>query len=289
MGFFDDLGLGAATPGTLTSLFDPGDLLGTDRAKKAKAAAEQAEAQQLAAATGAESELRRATEAGQAFLAPFGEVGLTGVEQAGFLTDPQAQFEFLQQNPLFQLSLDEAQRQTQQQAASRGRLSAGDTLQQLSQNVLLSAQPLISEQKRSIVDLLNLGSGTSRAQANVELGLGSDVAGLIQDRGDITAGGIAARNQIQANTTAQQNQLAATIFGAFSDPRLKKNKQIIGIQNGFNVWSWDWNDLANKLGLKGSAFGVMAHEVLASMPEAISYDRGFMKVDYQMIGVDHAA
>ena len=40
MGFFDDLGLGAATPGTLTSLFDPADLLGTDRAKKAKKAAE---------------------------------------------------------------------------------------------------------------------------------------------------------------------------------------------------------------------------------------------------------
>lgn len=289
MGFFDDLGLGAATPGTLTSLFDPGDLLGTDRAKKAKKAAEQAEAEQLAAATGAQSELRRAAEEGQGFLAPFGDVGLTGVEQAGFLTDPEAQFDFLQNNPLFQLALENANTQTQQTAAAGGRLSAGDTLQQLSNNVLLSAQPLISQQKGSIADILNFGSGIARSQANTALGVGSDVAGLIQDRGDIVAGGICARNQIQANTTAQQNQLAATIFSAFSDPRLKTNKQIIGTQNGFNVWSWDWNDLASKLGLKGSAFGVMAHEVLASMPEAISYDRGFMKVDYQMIGVDHAA
>ena len=43
---------------------------------------------------------------------PFQGLGAQGVEQAGFLTDPQAQFDFLQSNPLFQSALDNANQQT---------------------------------------------------------------------------------------------------------------------------------------------------------------------------------
>ena len=96
-------------------------------------------------------EVEAAREAGLGFLQPFQQVGEQGLGQAGFLTDPTAQFEFLQQNPLFQAALEQAQTATMGQAAARGRLSAGDTLQQLSQNVLTAAQPLISGQKQSIM------------------------------------------------------------------------------------------------------------------------------------------
>lgn len=134
-------------------------------------------------------ETQRASAQGLEFLQPFGDLGQTGVDQAGFLTDPQAQFDFLQNNPLFQMSLENANTQTQNLAAARGRLSAGDTLQQLSQNVLLSAQPLIARQKQSIGDLLNLGTGVSRAQANTAIGTGSDITNLITSQGDISAAG----------------------------------------------------------------------------------------------------
>lgn len=285
MGFLSSLGLGAATPGTLTSLFDPGDLAGTDRAKRAREASKLAEGEQDSALLLAQEELRRATGEAQGFLAPFGDVGQQGVDLAGFLTDPSQQSSFLQSNPLFQLGLDNLNRQTNQSAASRGRLSAGDTLTQLQQNATLAGQPLIQDQKQSIIDLLNFGSGTSRAQANTALGLGSGISGLIQDRGNVAASGIAGRNQIQADTTANQNQLAGTIFKAFSDPKLKTNKKVIGEKSGFKLWSWTWNKLANELGLFGESKGVMADEVLIKNPEAISYDRGFMKVNYSAIGV----
>jgi len=284
MGFLRDSGLGAATPGTLTSLVDPGDLAGTDRAKRAKEASKLAEAEQRDALDRAIAETQRATAEGQGFLQPFGSVGLTGVEQAGFLTDPQAQFDFLQNNPLFQMGLDNANRQTLQSAAARGRLSSGDTLQRLNENALLTAQPLIGQQKQSIADLLNFGSGIARSQSNTALGQGSSVSNLIQDQGNVAAAGIQGRNQIQADTTANQNQLAAQIFGSFSDPALKTNIKKTGSKNGFNTYSWDWNELANKIGLSGSDTGVMADEVKAIKPEAVAIDRGFMKVNYSMIG-----
>lgn len=284
MGFLRKAGLGAATPGSLTSLFDPGDLAGTQRASDASDASKAAQAEQEDALGRAIAETQRASAEGQGFLSPFGDVGLAGVEQAGFLTDPQAQFDFLQNNPLFQLGLDNANTQTNKFAAARGRLSAGDTLQQLNNNALLTAAPLIAGQKQSIADLLNFGSGIARSQANTALGQGSAVSNLIESQGNVAAAGIQGRNQIQADTTANQNQLAATIFGQFSDPSLKTNIKHTGNENGFNTYTWDWNKLASELGLTGSSAGVMADEVKLKTPEAVTIDRGFMKVNYDMIG-----
>ncbi len=110
-------------------------------------------------------------------LDPFQTIGQQGLDQAGFLTDPKAQFDFLQSNPLFQLGLDNANQQTQKSAASRGRLSSGDTLQQLSNNALLVAQPLIAGQKQSIGDLINTGVGVAGSQGNLRTGQGAASAG----------------------------------------------------------------------------------------------------------------
>ena len=117
MGFIDkvvgnklaDKGLGGLTPGSLTSVFDPGDLLGTDRASRKKKASQAAQAAQEDALGRSITETQRASEEGQGFLQPFGDVGLGGVEQAGFLTDQQAQFDFLQDNPLFQAAQQQGQ------------------------------------------------------------------------------------------------------------------------------------------------------------------------------------
>jgi hypothetical protein len=273
-----------STEGTIRTALDPGDFSGQHAGAKAKDASKAAEAAQQDALGRSIAETRRATEEGQGFLAPFGGVGLQGVEQANFLTDPKAQFDFLQNNPLFQMGLDNANRQTQQSAASRGRLSSGDTLQELNQNALLTASPLIQSQKQSIGDLLNFGGGIATNQANTAIGEGSQISNAFENQGNITSAGIQSRNKIQADTTANQQQLAGQIFSMFSDPALKTNIKSTGSKNGFNTYSWDWNELANKVGLSGSGVGVMADEVKAIKPEAVTIDRGFMKVNYNMIG-----
>lgn len=155
------------------------------------------------ASNAAESSARASKEASDAqilagkeastLLDPFQAAGQQGLEQSSFLTDPKAQFDFLQNNPLFQ----QIQAQNQQvtgdaqdalfkTAAARGRLSAGDTIQQVNQlgensarNLLLSAQPLISNQKQSIGDLLNLGVNVAGNQGNLRTGQGASLAGGI--------------------------------------------------------------------------------------------------------------
>ncbi len=130
-----------------------------------------------------------ASDEASALLDPFQQLGQQGLDQSQFLTDPQAQFDFLEGNPLFQSALSNANTQTNKLAAARGRLSSGDTLQRLSDNTLLSAAPLIQQQKQSIGDLLNIGQNVAANQGNLRTGKGAALAGGIVGGSNARSGG----------------------------------------------------------------------------------------------------
>ena len=252
-------------------------LTGKDAAKASERAAET----QAGAGLAAIEEGKAAATRAQEFFTPFAGAAERGVEASQFLADPQAQFDFLQGNPLFNLALENANQQTLQSASAGRRLSFGDTLQQLSNNVLLSASPLIDRQREDITNLLNLGTNVATSQANIETGQAANTQNLITDIGASTAAGqVGGAN---ARTAGAQNLLTAglTAGAIFSDERLKTNKKIIGKKHGHNWWSWDWNELAGKLfGLSGGSQGVMAQEVVATKPNAIELEGLFYKVNY---------
>ena len=87
----------------------------------------------------------------------------------------------------------------------------------------------------------------------------------------------------QANATNQGlTSLAATaaMYAAMSsDERLKENIKPIGeTQSGRQVYSWDWNKEANKLGLEGSSHGVLAQENKdIAIKDPVT---GYLAVDY---------
>ena len=186
------------------------DFAGDEGAK----AAQRAAGTQAAAGRDAIIAQQEAAQRGQEFLSPFTQIGQQGIDQAGFLTDPNAQFDFLQSNPLFQMGLDNANRVTQQSAASRGRLSAGDTLEQLNNNALLTAQPLINQQSQNIRGLLNVGTGIAGSQANIETGLGANVGGLLTDIGAAQAAGQVGAANARTAGTQQLLNIAGTLGGA---------------------------------------------------------------------------
>lgn len=219
----------------------------------------------------------------QEFLSPFAGVGQRGIEESSFLANPQAQFDFLQNNPLFQLALENANRGTSQTAAAGGRSSFGTTQQDFFNNALLSAQPLIAQQRQDIGNLLNLGTGVAGSQANIETGLGATTTGLLTDIGATQAGGVVGASNAEQQAFQNLLNLGTTAgAAAFSDERLKTNKKLIGERNGHMWWSWDWNELAGAmLGLFGSSEGVMAQLVIKYNPNAVTTDdSGFYKVNY---------
>lgn len=262
---------------------DPLDLFGFQSARAAEAAASDAAAIQQLAGEEAIAAQRAATERGLGFFEPFAGAAQRGVEGAEFLANPEAQFEFLQNNPLFNLALENANQRTLQSASAGRRLSFGDTLQQLSSNVLLSAQPLIDRQRQDVTNLLQFGGDIATSQANIATGQEARIGDITTDIGASNAAALLAGSN--ARTAAGQNVgSAALTAGAIflSDPRLKTNKKIIGSFGDFNWWSWDWNELAGNLfGLFGSDQGVMSDEVLIKKPSAavIGLD-GFYRVNY---------
>jgi hypothetical protein len=158
-------------------------------------AAGQATEEQLTAIKEAQDRVSQGAVTSQQFLAPLADVGQRGVDLSGFLGDPNQQADFLQNNPLFQLSLQNANQNTLQGAAAGGRLSAGDTLQRLQQNALTTSQPLIDRQRQDILSLLNLGGNVAGQQVGIEQGTSRNLADLITGGGATQAAGtIAGQN-----------------------------------------------------------------------------------------------
>ena len=246
-----------------------------------------------------------AGESANNLLNPFALAAQGGVDNASFLTDSNEQFDFLQNNPLFKMGLDNANEQTLKMSAAQGRLSSGDTLQQLTNNSLLAASPLINNQKQSISDLLTMGQNTAANQGSIlqntatnagNLATGaaaSQAAGLV---GAANARGAGASNLMNLGGAFAGSKVGGglidkginAITGLFSDPSLKENIKKVGSENGYNTYTWDWNLAANDIGLTGSDTGVMADEVKLITPDAVKiHDSGYMMVDYNMIGVKH--
>ena len=82
----------------------------------------------------------------------------------------------------------------------------------------------------------------------------------------------------------QMGQVAGIIGTAaslFSDERLKDNITHIGIDRGYNIYSWDWNKKALELGIDTPTYRVMAQEVLETNPDAVALmDNGYYAVNY---------
>ncbi len=173
--------------------------------KTAAKAAEKAAGIQAAAGTDALAEQRAAAERAQGFFEPFAGAAERGIEASSFLANPEAQFDFLQSNPLFNLALENANQRTLQTASANKRLSFGDTLQQLSNNVLLTSAPLIDRQRQDVTNLLTFGGDIAASQANIETGLGAEVGGLTTDIGAAEAGGVV--GAANARTAGTQNLL----------------------------------------------------------------------------------
>ena len=161
------------------------------------------------------AERRAATESAQTRFEPFAGFPQRGADASQFLANPQAQFDFLQSNPLFNLALENANRQTNQRAASRGRLSAGDTLQSLSNNVLLSAQPLIDRQREDSTNLLKFGGDIATSRGNIDIGQAAGIGDLITSGTAAGAAGIVGEANARAAGVQNIFSLGTQAFGGF--------------------------------------------------------------------------
>ena len=168
-------------------------------------------------------------------------------------------------------------------ASMTGGFRSGNTQSNLyDYNVQLQNKALLesyNQQLQGLAGLAGLPNNTNQ--------IASGMAGIGQTLGQ---GQIAAGQAQQAGT--QQgigNLLGIGTLGAaagwWSDRRLKWKIKKIGEVNGHNWYMWDWNIVANKMGLDGKSEGVLADELVKTNPECIGIRHGFMIVDYTKLGI----
>jgi len=207
------------------------------------------------------------------FLEPLAGVGQQGIDLAGFLTDPSQQASFLESNPLFQLGLQNLNEQTGRSSAARGRLTAGDTLEQLQQNALLAGQPLIDRQRQDIMNLLGIGQNVAGRQvgiaggaagniANIESGTGTNLANLEQG---------SSRQLIDLITGGGATQAAGTIAGENAAAARRGNIFDIGTQ------------LAGNQGIQDFVGGFLNP---SPTPSAGGFNVGNLNLSQQPLGID---
>lgn len=114
-----------------------------------------------------------------------------------------------------------------------------------------------------------------------------------QGLGEMSAGRYAAYQKMRGQANSSQKsffgglaKMGGALLGAlaFSDEKLKNNIQLVGKENGHNIYTWEWNDVAKKLGINDINTGVLAQEVIQYKPEAVSiHENGYYMVDYRVL------
>ncbi len=236
----------------------------------------QARTQQLQSAQGAAGLTR--SGAGLTELAQVPQETLLGIES--LLTGRQAQAG--------------AQGLTAQQQIAQLQASGGVGQAGIQQSIadLLAQQGLAGAgiQTGSGTSLANIAAQQGTGLAGIQTGAAGQQAGIATGRGQDIASllGAQAQAQLEAATAAAEARaqglgnvadIGGSVLGAFSDKLLKKNIKKVGEINGVNIYSFEPNELGEKIGMS-MTFGVIADEVEEQHPDLIGNRNGFKTVNY---------
>lgn len=125
-------------------------------------------------------------------LMPFANLGRSQVGPLSEMLTAQGQYDYLQSNPLFNLALERADRQSNNAFLSQG--LTGDARQTLADNTMMTALPFLEHQTNNLFNAVNVGQASSAGQANAALAHGNNLSNLALQKGNVNAAGIVAQN-----------------------------------------------------------------------------------------------
>ncbi|MEE9459616.1 MAG: tail fiber domain-containing protein [Candidatus Bathyarchaeia archaeon] len=236
----------------------------------------QARTQQLQSAQGAAGLTR--SGAGLTELAQVPEETLLGIES--LLTGRQQQvgaqgLTAQQQIAQLQATGGVGQAGIQQNIAQllqqQGQLGAG-----IQTGAATTLADLIAQQGTG---LAGIQTGAAGQQAGISTGRGQDIASLLGAQAQAQLEAATAASEARAQGLGNVADIGGQIIGGFSDKRLKKNIKKVGEINGVNIYSFEPNELGEKIGMNMN-FGVIADEVEEIYPDLIGSRNGFKTVNY---------
>ena len=264
--------------------------------------AQEASATQAASAEKGIEEQRRQFDVMVELMSPYLAVGapaLTAQQELIGLQGPEAEqaaIDRLTGGSRFQELSRQGEEAILSRASATGGLRGGNVQAALAQFRPQLLNQLIEQQYSQLGGLTNIGQSTAVRQAAAGQQTGLNVANLLANQGAALAGGQLAAGNVNRQIfgdvlgALKTGGEAFKAFGggaagasgsaaaAFSDQRLKKNINRIGTRkDGLGVYEFDY--------IWGGArqIGLMAQEVQAVYPDAVSEIDGFLAVDYSKV------
>lgn len=255
-----------------------GSLTGANQGKAAQAAAA---AQEARAREGMAYRKEQSGIARQDF-EPYAETGrqtLGGLQD--LVNDPNAQLNYVQNNPFFEAMRNQASSTLMANQAAKGKLGSGQTAEALQNSLLSLGTDLVNQSIAQRQGLANMGFNASSNQAGISERLGSNVASDLQGIGNVQAAGVMGKANARAAGAQNLLNTAVKIGGvAACDIRLKKDIVKVGnLDSGLPLYSFRYkNDPKEQIYIN-----VMAQDVEKVKPEAIHEFNGFKYVNLEKI------
>lgn len=221
---------------------------------------------------------------------PYIDIGtrnLGGLES--LVTDPNAQLNYVQNNPFFSAMAGQAQNSLFNNAAARGKVGSGGTAEALQNSLLLLGNGLVDNAINRYSGLANMGQNAVNSTSGYIANNANQVSDLLTARGDAQAAGIVgARN---ANTGAFNSLLnfaggggtlgsIGTGIGSFlglCDENFKDIIRKVGeTTDGLPIYLFRYKG-EDKLNV-----GVMAQDVEKVRPEAVHDIDGVKYIDMEL-------
>jgi hypothetical protein len=258
---------GGLSSGTAT------DILNTLTGKSAADAATRAAELQLQGTREGIAEIKEGRLQSREDLSPFREFGAGQLEGiTSLISDPNAQRDFIQNNPFFDTLADQASSRLFANKAARGKIGSGGTAESLQTSLLGLGNQLLNQNITQRMNAATLGSNAAAGQATVTQNASSGISDLITQGANAQAAGQVGAANARTNALNQLIQGGAI---AISDRRLKHNVVFAGMALGLPVYWFSY------LGETIRNFGHMAQDVLKVKPEAvITLPNGFYAVHY---------
>jgi len=268
MGLFKKI-LGAATFGLIgDSPFKSLRSGATQAAKDAKLAGAESLAEQQALKTEIGGIYDPRMQAGTK---AFGEIeDFYGGNQQTIIDQAQA-------SPFMSSLVEQGEGAIARNAQMTGGLRTGTTQENLAQNSQNVLQGLVQQILQGKQGIAQAGFGATDAYTTAMQNI---VAGTGATRGEIAG--------IDVSRAAQrQNMISGLVSGgiqaagaAASDEKLKTNIVKIGEKHDLPWYKWEWNDIAESIGLTGKEEGHIAQEVQKVRPDLVVTKNGYLAVNY---------
>lgn len=174
---------------------------------------------------------QEALETTRADLAPFRQFGQNQLASlSGLLNDPNAQKDFVLNNPFFEALSDDAERRIFNARGAVGKKGSGGTAEALRNSILLLGNDLVGEQVGRQFNAATLGQNAAAGQATATQNTGRSIADLtLQGANAQAAGQVGAANaQTQALQSAADTAIGVGTILALSDRKEKEDIKPVG-------------------------------------------------------------